>query len=242
MCFFVEINLPRQELQKRFNVPVIEDPRYMPAYFHSAFTKPFLPIITSEQSDIIQFFQWGLIPFWTKNEADAEKIRYMTFNAKAETLWTKPSFRAAARYRRCIILVHGFFEYHTSEKNKIPYYIHLKNNKAFSLAGVYEDWTNPVSGEIHNTISIITTQANPLMSEIHNVKKRMPVILDDDKGKEWINDDVDIKDLKNLLLPYDDKLMDAYTVSPKISMRNPDITDPEIIKPFNYTNPHLSLF
>jgi putative SOS response-associated peptidase YedK len=242
MCFFVEINLPRQELQKRFKLPVLNDPRYMPAYFHSAFTQPFLPVITTQQPNIIQFFQWGLIPFWTKNDIDASKIRNLTYNARAESVWTKPSFKAAARYRRCIVMIHGFFEYQTTNKQKIPYYIHLKDNEAFSLAGVYEDWTNQVTGEIHNTISILTTEANPLMAKIHNIKKRMPVILPEKIKNEWINSENDSNQLKELLIPFDDKLMEAYPVSRKISERNVDIMDPELIKPYFYSDSHGSLF
>jgi putative SOS response-associated peptidase YedK len=236
MCFFVEINLPREELQKRFNVPVLNDPRYMPAYFHSAFTRPFLPIITSQQNDLIQFFQWGLIPFWTKNEEEAEKIKNSTYNARAESLWIKPSFKTPAKYRRCRILVHGFFEYQTTTNQKIPYYIHLKNDEAFSLAGVYDSWTNPYTGEIYNTISIVTTQANPLMARIHNLKKRMPVILSEKLEKKWINPKTEVTQLKEILKPFDEKLMDAYPVSRKISEKNIDITDPYLIKPYKYSD------
>jgi len=236
MCFFVEINLSRQELHSRFNVPMREDPRYMPGYFHAAFNRPFLPAISSDNPDQIGLLQWGLIPFWVKDQDTAEKIRNSTYNAKSETLWEKPSFRAAVKYRRCLILVHGFFEYHTRTDIKIPYYVKLKSDQPFALAGVFEEWTNPESGEIFQTTSIITTEANPLMRKIHNSKKRMPVILKPEDEKIWIDKNAKKEPLRDLLVPFEDSKMEAYSVSRKILDKNLDIRDPSIIEEVNYAN------
>jgi putative SOS response-associated peptidase YedK len=234
MCYFVEINLPREQLEERFGIPVPQDPRYMQANFLSAFTKPYLPVITSYERNSIQMFQWGLIPSWVKDEKTADKISNATYNAKSETLWEKPSFRNAAKYKRCLVLVHGFFEWHTSPDLKIPYYIRRKDNQAFAFAGLHEDWTNPETGEIIKTFSIITTQANPLLEKIHNTKKRMPVILPPERENDWIEKDTGKENLEKLLVPFPDYEMEAYSISRKILDRNLDIQDDSILKPHDY--------
>ncbi len=234
MCYFVEHNIQRKELEKRFKVKFPEDPRYMPSFFQSAFNKPFLPVITSDNREEAQLFQWGLIPFWTRDEASAEKSRYLTANAKSETVWEKPSFRKAAQSGRCLVSAHGFFEYHTSPELKIPYYISLKNNEIFAFAGIYDSWVNPQTGEIIKTFSILTTVANPLMEKIHNLKKRMPVILPKEREEEWISESSSKDDLKSLLQPYPEDSLNAYTVSRKIALKNPDVFDIGIIEKYNY--------
>ena len=235
MCYFFELNLPRQALEERFGIPVPEDPRYMQASFLSAFTRPFLPVISGEQPESIQFFQWGLIPSWVKDEKTAEKIRNSTYNARAETLWEKPSFRGAVNRKRCMVLAHGFFEWHTSPDLKIPYYIRRKDNNPFSFAGLYEDWTNPVTGEIHLTFSIVTTRANNLLGKIHNSKKRMPVILTPEKEHEWIYPSNKKKDLEELLIPLPDDQLTAHSISRKILDRELDISDPSVLEEHEYS-------
>lgn len=234
MCYFVEQNIPRKELERRFGLPMPEDARYIPGYFHSAFARPYLPVVTSDNPGIIQVYQWGLIPSWVSNAETAEKIRTSTINAKSETVWEKPSFKSAVKSRRCLVIVHGFFEYHTDVNQKIPYYIKMKNDSVFSLAGLYESWINPESGKINNTFSVLTTRANPMLERIHNIKKRMPVILSSTDQKQWLQKNIERSVIDSLLKPYPEDEMTAYTVSQKISSRNADITDPALIEYYDY--------
>jgi putative SOS response-associated peptidase YedK len=241
MCYFVEHNIQRKELEKRFNVKFPEDARYTPAFFQSAFNKPFMPVITGDKREEVQLLQWGLIPFWTKDETSAEKLRHSTFNARGETVWEKPVFRKAALSGRCLVTAHGFFEYHTSPDLKIPYYIKLKDNSVFAFAGIYDSWTNSQTGEIIKTFSILTTAANPLMERIHNLKKRMPVILQKENEEVWLNPGSSKDRINALLVPFIDNLMEAHSVSRKIALKNPDIFSPSLIDEFIYTQ-NLNLF
>lgn len=234
MCYFVEHNIQRKELEKRFNVKFPEDPRYTPAFFQSAFTRPFLPVITAQNPGEAQLFQWGLIPFWTKSSTDAFKSAALMANARSETVWTKPAFRKAAKSGRCLVPAHGFFEYQTTPEGKIPYYIRLKSDEIFALAGIYDTWANPETGEIHKTFSILTTAANPLMEKIHNLKKRMPVILPKESEEKWLQVLTTGDELQSLLCPFPENSLDAYTVSRKIAMKNPDVYDPGIIEKYIY--------
>jgi len=198
-------------------------------YHVNAFTFPPTPVITRDEE--IQLYDWGLIPFWTKTEEDAKNIRQFTLNARAETLFSKPSFREPVRHRRCLIPSTGYFEWHHEGKQKTPYYIFLKDEKIFSIAGIYDVWRNPVTGKDHYTFAMITTGANSLTGAIHNGGKnphRMPAILTLEEEELWLNPTLTEKEIGSLLQPVNEKRMDAYIIENNFLRKNPE--DPSIIK------------
>jgi putative SOS response-associated peptidase YedK len=145
--------------------------------FHSAFTFRKGPVIIRGEGNELHYFNWGLIPMWTKSLEDAKKIRTQTLNARSETVFEKPSFRASISKKRCLIPASGFYDWRDYNSKKYPYYIYLKDRELFSFAGIYESWTDRETGELINTYSMLTVDANPMMAKIHNTKERMPVIL-----------------------------------------------------------------
>lgn len=179
-------------------------------YHINAFNFPRCPIITT--SDEVQVFNWGLIPFWVRTEEDAYEIRKMTLNAKAETIFEKPSFREAIKTKRCLIPSTGYFEWRHEKGKKIPFYIFLKDEEIFSMAGVYDEWVDRATGEHHSTFSLITTDANPLTAYIHNTKKRMPAILSEEDEKKWLDPKLTQEEIKALLHPFAVERMDAYEI------------------------------
>lgn len=131
--------------------------------------------------------KWGLIPFWEKTAEKANEIRKLTYNAKADTVFEKPSFREPIKKHRCLVPSTGFFEWHhNSDGTKMPYFIRLKDGDIFSMAGIYDEWRNPETGKILRTFSILTTEANQLLAKMHNAKKRMPVILSAANKLYWL--------------------------------------------------------
>ncbi len=113
-----------------------------------------------------------------------------TFNARSETIDTKPAFRESFISRRCLVPVRGFFEWQHIGGRKIPWYISLRDEDIFSLAGIWDSWKMK-GGVSVNTFSVVTTRANELMSEIHNTKKRMPVILPAAAEKLWLKEELE---------------------------------------------------
>ena len=111
------------------------------------------------------------------------------------------------------MLVNGFYEWQHIGKEKIPYFIRLKEDIPFALAGLYDNWLNRNTGEVINTFTIITTPANPMMEVIHNTKKRMPAILSPSSEKEWINLKQGNSKLSEFLRPFDENLMIAEKVA-----------------------------
>ena len=178
MCFTVNVNLIKEELENRYGATLIDPDKYRPSYYYHAFGLPEIPAICSPEPDKLKLLRWGLIPSWTRSIDDANVIRYKTFNARAESIDTKPSFSSSVRSKRCIIPVKGFFEWQHAGKNKIPWYIYHHENEILSIAGIFDEWIETSTGEIFSTFSIVTTDANEMMAEIHNSARRMPVILD----------------------------------------------------------------
>ncbi len=183
MCYQTRLIKKREEIMERFNAVMDKLNDYNPAEFCSAFDFPKTPVITNANSQKIELFNWGLIPEWSqKND-----IRKYTLNARIETLEEKKSFKDIIQ-NRCLIIADGFYEWQRQNKTgskKEKYLITLANKELFAFAGIYTQHIN-FDDSIVNSYSIITTQANKLMSEIHNTKQRMPVILKKEDEQNWL--------------------------------------------------------
>jgi putative SOS response-associated peptidase YedK len=234
MCFSVNVNLVKEEFEIRYGINFPGKYRYEPSYYYHAFGLPHLPAICSEYPETFSLLQWGLIPSWVKSKADADEIRMKTFNARAESIDKKPSWSASFRTKRCLIPVKGFFEWQHMGKEKIPWYIYVNNNEIFSLAGLYSEWKQNDTDEVYNTFSIITTDANPLMAEIHNSKKRMPVILGTDDEKKWIDLSLTSEEALKMLQPFPENMMKAHTISPLVNSRTANRNVQQVILPYTY--------
>lgn len=195
-------------------------------YHVNAFTFPRYPIITS--SDEVQVFNWGLIPFWVRSEEDATEIRKMTLNARADTIFEKPSFREPIMKKRCIVPSTGYFEWRHEGANKIPYYIYVKDEPIFSMAGIYDRWLDKDTEEEHETFSIITTDTNSLTDYIDNTKHRMPAILTREEEEKWLNPSLSKAEIASLLKPFDTEKMDAYVIRNDFLKKSPN--DPTIVQ------------
>ncbi|MEP2670416.1 MAG: SOS response-associated peptidase [Cyclobacteriaceae bacterium] len=226
MCYEIRTStLSQQQYVDRYGDSV--DPKELervfdgsqPTYHASGFDHPDLPVIINQSPANIQLLNWGLIPHWTKSIEDVVRIQNQTLNARAETLFEKPAFKESVVSRRCLIIADGFFEHHHKNGKTFPYHIQMKNNEPMSLAGIWDTWNG--EGMERTTVSIVTTRANPLMSRIHNNPKmsegpRMPLILPKENEMDWLNLSVsDAKDLEHFTLPFNESLLEAYTV-PKL--------------------------
>lgn len=239
MCFTVNVNLVKEEIENRYGVSFPGKYRYEPSYYYHAFGLPELPAICPGSPRSVRMLTWGLIPAWVKSDADAGEIRLKTFNARAEGINNKPSFASSFRSGRCIIPVRGFYEWQHTPSGKIPWYIYRSDNGIISLAGLFSEWVQSSTGEIISTFTVITTDANDMMADIHNSKKRMPAILDRPGEEIWINPSTDLSGAASLLKPLPEGVLKAHTISPLVNNRLADRNTPDLIKPFNYTNQTL---
>jgi putative SOS response-associated peptidase YedK len=186
MCFHSKLSKKAQALQNRFKAK-FENVDILLPEIYNAFQYPKTPVITNREADKIQLFNWGLIPAWAKDDT----IKKMTLNARIETIAEKPAFKGSIK-NRCLILADGFYEWQWLDpkgKNKQKYLITLPDDDAFAFAGLWSEWIDKSTGELLKTYTILTTEANELMSKIHNSKKRMPVIVSKETEKKWLEGD-----------------------------------------------------
>jgi putative SOS response-associated peptidase YedK len=193
--------------------------------------------------DIVQMI-WGFLPPYLKNQEAVDKFRngykdatgkwhvgYTTLNAKAENLFANekgnPSIYAdAARKRRCLVLSTGFYEWrHVFPLNKktgqplktaikYPYFISLKEEEYFYMAGIWQEWIDKNTGEVFETVAVTTANANSVMEQVHNSKKRMPTILTDELAYEWMFGDLSDERITEIAsFQYPAKQMDACTIA-----------------------------
>ncbi|TCO07895.1 SOS response-associated peptidase [Natronoflexus pectinivorans] len=200
-------------------------------YFVSGFEHPVLPVIAN---DGLHFSQWGLIPHWVKDENKIPEIMKMTLNAKSETAFEKPSFRKALNSQRCLLGIDGFYEWKTINKKKYPYYIYPSNQYLFSLGCLYDVFIQP-KGKIIHSFSILTTAANPMMEDIHNTKKRMPLIISRDDEKNWVKPDIVTEEIKQMMRPFPESGMQAHPVSTHLNSPIGNRNTPDAMNPINHS-------
>ncbi len=225
MCGRYTLTADANTIQTTFDLdadssPALKDltPRY-----NIAPSQPIAAVVAdSGGARHLEFFRWGLIPSWAKDP----KVGYKMINARAEGLAEKPSFRAALKKRRCLILADGFYEWKRAGKSKVPMYMQLKSGEPFAFAGLYEFWKPADSETLVKSCTIITTEPNALTEKIHD---RMPVILKSNTYDRWLEPgDVPAEKLLPLLKPYAASQMKATQVSTLVN--NAQIESPDCVR------------
>lgn len=205
-----------EELQER------EDNKaYKQGDFHhvSGFEHPNITAITNDE-EVVQDLEWGLIPFWCKDELLATKMSNSCLNARGESIYSKPAFRDSAKKKHCLILAECFFEYHHANGKKYPFLIKRKDGEPIIMAGLWDEWINKDTGEIKKTFAIVTIEANPMMAAIHNNPRasgpRMPVIFTKDEAVKWMIETEGMypkEQHQQQLIPFNENEMKAFTVT-----------------------------
>lgn len=224
MCGRFALISDTEQLVTQFGIApetVAQMPPSVPRY-NIAPTQPVTAVRLNDQGKReLTFFRWGLIPSWSKDIEIGSRL----INARSETVTEKPSFRNAFKRRRCIIPADGFYEWQKRDNGKQPMFIHATDKRPFGLAGLWEMWSDP-DGSMLQTCTILTTQPNEMMAQIHN---RMPVILEPEDYDMWLDPGDDPEQALHLLRPYPAAKMEAYPVSTTVN--NPRNDAPECIEP-----------
>lgn len=155
---------------------------WRPRRWINAFAHPLLPIVFGQAPEVA-LAQWGLVPAWVKDETQAAELAKRTLNAKSETMFSLPSFRDSAPGRRCVVPVNGFYEYQHRDggKTKQPYAVRLEGQDVMLLGGIWAEWRG------RRGFAVCTMPANRLMAEIHNSRRRMPVVVPPARLGEWLS-------------------------------------------------------
>jgi putative SOS response-associated peptidase YedK len=172
-----------------------------------------------EQRELVPM-RWGLVPYWWKKTL---KELPATFNARVESVADKPMFRDAYKRRRCIVPASGYYEWTKDVGGKQPHYITAKNSPILPIAGLWENWKDPQSGEVVRSCTLIITNANQAMASIHD---RMPVILAPENFSDWLSGKAGLE----VLNPAPDEALQSCRVSKRVNKPGND-DDATLIEP-----------
>lgn len=218
MCGRYALAISPKELSEHFGLAAVPD---MPPRYNIAPSQMVAIIREGEEGREIALVRWGLVPSWAKEPSIGNRL----INARSETVFDKPAFRAAVRRRRCLIPASGFYEWQQTDGRKQPYYIRRADEAPLALAGVWEHWEEPDGLELQ-TCAILTTGANGLMRPIHD---RMPVILEPGNFGVWLGEgDEKPEVLKALLVPAPEEGLTTYPISTWVN--RPENDDPKCIE------------
>lgn len=184
MCFRTKLNAKISEIEKAFEAGFTQPELYSQQEEINGFDFSPNPVLTDAAPGEILFYNWGLVPTWAKND----HLKKSTLNARIETLSEKPAFRNSVD-NRCLVIANGYYEWQWLDekgKKKQKYLLTSVEEEIFAFAGIYSHWQHPITGNRISSYSIITTRANELMSEIHNNKQRMPVVLHHSDHNAWL--------------------------------------------------------
>jgi putative SOS response-associated peptidase YedK len=212
MCYTVSINNTEKALEKlkKFKKSPVVSPNMIAV---SGFTFPKLVVLKVNEAGFYEnsLAHWGLVPSWVNNPEKAKSIREHTLNAKIETIHEKPSFKHLIQTNRCILPVSGFFEWREVNRKKYPYYIYPAQGELFYLACLQDYWVNSLNQKSYTSFTIITTEANEKMAFIHNIKRRMPLILQADEIDSFMNVHSNINNFKKNI---PNEIIQSHTIKP----------------------------
>lgn len=204
MCGRFALGIPKKRLEEVFNLPVPDD--YAPRYN----VAPGLDVLVVASDGFVRR-RWGLVPHW----ADDPKVGHKMINARSETVFEKPSFRDPVRTARCLVPAQAFYEWKREGGGRQPFATALKDSDVFAMAGIMAHWQSRKTGEIVDSMAVLTCAPNAALASIHD---RMPVILPSDLWSDWLNPvNTDAAQLASLLVPYPAEKMRVWPVSPAVN-------------------------
>jgi putative SOS response-associated peptidase YedK len=237
MCGRYSFFTPMPEVEQTLGAKALPIEGWQPQY--NGAPSMAMPVITNEFPGVIQYFRWGLVPRWAPDIAVGSKM----INTRRESIEEKPAFRNIFKYRRCLVLADGYYEWMpvpsaplVGKKQKTvkqPYRIHLPHNELMLLAGLWEQRADGLQ-----TFSIITCPANDDLRHLH---ERMPVLLTHAAARTWLQNEVPPEELLTLLQPAPNGVLQYYPIDTLLN--KPVYNEPDIIAPVAVSHPaQTSLF
>lgn len=220
MCGRFSLATEQSIIEDQFDVLIKEE---LSLRYNIAPSQNVFVIGSNGQDRIGKYMRWGLVPPWSKDV----KIGYKMINARSETIEEKVSFKTPFIKKRCLIISDGFYEWKKNGQEKQPYRFVMKNRRPFAFAGLWECWKQGEKPLF--TCTILTTEANKVTEDVHD---RMPVILRNDDLNMWLDPNFHkVKELKSLLVPFNEESMEAYEVSNLVNSPFHDVK--ECLEPLN---------
>jgi len=218
MCGRKTRNYTWEEIHRYYNLIHGHTASNLQPSFNIAPTDTILVVIERNGSRELVPARWGLVPAWWNKPL---KELPATFNARAESVATKPMFKAAYAKRRCIVPASGFYEWTGEKGKKQPHYITPADQPVFSFAGLWEEWLDLSTGKPLRSATIIVTDAQERIRSLHD---RMPVMLKAEDFDSWLSGEAAIEALAAKPMP----AVKIWPVSPRVnSVKN---NEPDLIE------------
>ncbi len=213
-------------LAERFHVEEVRTGETEPNY--NVTPRAEIPAVADSRGRrVLDLVRWGLVPSWAKSISVGDRM----INARAETVLTNNSYKRPFERRRCIVPADGFYEWQTIEGQKVrqPWFIRRRDGEPLAFAGLWSIWHDRNLGDDAPRIrscTIITTEPNELMRDIHN---RMPVILPESAWDTWLDaENHDVQSLTQLLVPSPSDELEAWPITTRVN--KPDHNGPELLE------------
>ena len=178
-------------------------------------------VLAVDGKNVLAPMRWGLIPAWWSKPL--KEMKLATFNARAETVASKPMFRSAFKRNRCLIPASGYYEWEDTPGGKQPHYFTRRDGQVTSIAGIWDEWTNKETGEVLKSCAMIITEPNKFTAEVHD---RMPVILEAQHFEPWLSGKAGLE----LLKPAGETVLQRWPVSKRVNSSRADDDDATLIR------------
>ncbi len=223
MCGRFTAKMTWAEIVALYRLTRDRPPHNLPPHYNVCPTDP-IDVVTEEEGkrDFVRM-RWGLIPRWWPKPL--KELKAATFNARAETVETKPFFRDAFKRTRCLIPASGYYEWQATPGGKQPWYFTRANGGLLTFAGLWDEWKDRSTGETLRSCTMIITEPNDFVAEVHD---RMPVVLEPSDFGSWVYDGGTA-----LLKPAANDLLQRWPVSKRVNSSKAPDDDPTLIEPIS---------
>ena len=222
MCGRFTRNYTWQQIQALYRLTApAAIPNFQPR-FNVCPTDPTDTIVARDGARELVEMRWGLVPFWWNKPL--KELRLATFNARVETVTTKPFFREPFKTKRCLMPVSGYFEWQDTPEGKRPWYFTARDGSpVLTIAGLWDEWKNKETGERLKSCAMIITRPNEFIAEVHD---RMPVLLQPEQCDQWLSGEMAVDELK----PAPNHYLQRWAVSKRVNSSKADKDDATLIE------------
>jgi putative SOS response-associated peptidase YedK len=220
MCGRFTRNYNFKQIQEYLNLIPSRAPSNFPPDFNVCPTDPIDAVVQTYDGRELQQMRWGIIPAWWSKPI--KEMKMATFNARAETVDTKPMFKTAFKRNRCIIPATGYYEWQTIGKEKQPWYFTPKDAPLLAFAGIWDEWQDRENKITVKSCAMIITEPSKFVSEVHD---RMPVILGADQFEPWLTGVVG----KEVLDPAPEDVLQRWPVSKRVNSSRAEKADATLV-------------
>jgi putative SOS response-associated peptidase YedK len=226
MCGRFTRNYTWQQIQALYRLTVSAAiPNFQPRY-NVCPTDPADVVVPEEGARQLIEMRWGLVPYWWNKPL--KELRLATFNARVETVATKPFFREPFKQKRCLMPVSGYYEWEDTPGGKQPHYFTARDGSpVLTIAGLWDEWKNRETGERVKSCAMIITGPNDFVAEVHD---RMPVLLQPDQFDRWLSGSMTVEELR----PAQNDYLQRWAVSKRVNSSKADKDDATLIEPVKH--------